>query len=409
MKVIKAADILLPAVEDMGRWSVIACDQFTSDIGYWEETRRLVGEAPSTLNMILPEAFIGTAEAEGAGEKISGYMKKYLDGDLFRKLPSSFMLVERSLGKGAVRHGIVAAVDLEAYEYKPEKEAKIKATEHTVEERLYKRIELRERALLELPHVIIFYSDPDDALIKKLSAEKMELNKEYDFELMQGGGSICGWSVSGERAAKLELALNEMLSPDESGAALAVGDGNHSLATAKLCWDRIKQGLTEAERETHCARYALAELVNVYDGGIRIEPIHRVISGSDVSGFAAFAEKRFRAIEKPGRELTLTAGSAAGAHSIAVTGLTVAQLIDATDKMIAEYLKEHSGAVDYVHDDASAVEAGSRPGCAYILLPAVEKKDIFETVKKKELFPKKSFSIGNAREKRYYLECRKIR
>ena len=406
MKVIKAADILLPAVEDMGRWSVIACDQFTSDRGYWDETRRFVGEAPSTLKMILPEVFIGTAEAENAGEKIAGYMKSCLEGKLFRTLPDSFMFVERSLGNGAVRHGIVAAVDLEAYEYKPEKDAVIKATEHTVEERLHKRIELRGSAPLELPHVIIFYADPDDTLIKKLSAEKAQLHMEYDFELMQGGGSICGWSVSGEKAAVLELSLNKMAG---TCGSLAVGDGNHSLATAKLCWDRMKQGLIEAERETHCARYALAELVNVYDSGIRIEPIHRVISGSEVSGFGAFAEKRFRALEKHGAERRLTIGSASGERSIAVTGLTVAQLIDAADGIIAEYLDEHSGAVDYVHDDASAVEAGSRPGCAYILLPAVERKDIFEVVRRKELFPKKSFSIGNAREKRYYLECRKIR
>ncbi len=409
MDIIRAADILLPDAEDMGRWSVIACDQFTSDRAYWAETRRIAGDAPSTLNMILPEAFMGTSEAENAQRKISACMEKYLNGKLFRELPASFMLVERTLENGAVRHGIIAAVDLEAYEYKPEKEAQIKATEHTVEERLYKRVELREAAALELPHVIIFYEDPDDAVMKKLCAEKAELKKEYDFELMQGGGHISGWSVSGQKAAELEDDMNAPASSRETGPAFAVGDGNHSLATAKLCWDRLKESLTVAERETHPARFALAEFVNVYDGGIRIEPIHRVIFGSEVSGFCDYAEEFFKAISKEGKAREIKVGSAGCEKMFTVSGLSVSQIIAAADKMIGGYLKEHGGTADYIHDNATAVEMGSRPGSAFVLLPAVEKGEIFEVARRKELFPKKSFSIGNAREKRYYLECRKIK
>ena len=181
MKTIKAADILLPDVGDMSRWSVIACDQFTSDRGYWDETRKTVGDAPSTLNMILPEALIGTPEAERARERVSRYMKGYLDSGLFRKLHGAFMYIEREFEDGTVRHGIVAAVDLEEYEYKPEKEAAIKATERTVEERLYKRIELKENAVLEMPHVLIFYKDPSDHIAGQLRDRKPELKKEYDF------------------------------------------------------------------------------------------------------------------------------------------------------------------------------------------------------------------------------------
>ena len=188
-----------------------------------------------------------------------------------------------------------------------------------------------------------------------------------------------------------------------------MGDGNHALATAKLCGDWIKTGLTAAEAENHPARFALAELVNIYDGGIGIEPIHRVITGSNVSGFGKFAEEFFGQIGEEGEARELTVGSANYEYKTAVTGLSVGQMIGASDMMIAEYLKEHGGAVDYIHDEETAVEMGRKPQSAFILLPAVEKQEIFEAVRSKELFPKKSFSIGSAREKRYYLECRRIR
>ena len=408
MGIIKAADILLPTVADRGKWSVIACDQFTSDKAYWEETRRIVGDAPSTLHMILPEALMGSAEAEVARESVSGYMQRYLRGNLFRELRDSFVSVERRFEDGTVRHGIVAAVDLDAYEYKPEKEAAIKATEHTVEERLWKRIELRETAVLELPHVLVFYEDPEGLVEKEIRARKDELPPEYDFELMQGGGHIRGRAISGEKARDLEKLLNEPFASGHRGAVLAVGDGNHSLATAKLCWERMKAGQSEEEKRTHKARFALVELVNLYDGGIHIEPIHRVISGTDVSGFAAYAEKAFRTIGRDGAERAVTVGTGSGGRTLQVSGLSAAQTVEAADQMLAAYIKDHGGAVDYIHDEASAVEAGSRPGSAYILLPAVEKEDIFEVVERNELFPKKSFSIGHAEDKRYYLECRKL-
>ena len=405
MDIIRSADILLPEVEDMSRWSVIACDQFTSDRGYWDETGRIVGEAPSTLNMILPEAMIGTAKSDEAREKIAGFMQKYLDGGVFRELKSSFMYVERTLESGTVRHGIIAAVDLEAYEYKPEKNAVIKASEHTVESRLFKRIELRETALLELPHVLIFYIDPDDALTKKLCDEKPDLKKEYDFELIQDGGRIAGWSVTGEKAADLERGLNDLAGSE----ALAVGDGNHSLATAKLCWERIKTGLSNAEAQTHLARYALAELVNIYDSGIDIEPIHRVISGTDASAFEEFASDYFSSCSNAEGERWITVGSSISEQKIIMNGLTAGQIIESADRMISGFLKDHPGELDYIHDEESALELGRRHGSAYVLLPAVEREDIFDVVKRHELFPKKSFSIGSAREKRYYLECRRIR
>ena len=408
MEIIRSADILLPDTADMSKWSVIACDQFTSDRGYWEETRRIVGDSPSTLNMILPEALIGTAEAEDAQDRITGCMGRYLDGGVFRELKDSFVYVERSLENGTVRHGIIAAVDLDAYEYKPEKDAKIKASENTVENRLIKRIELRETALLELPHVLIFYKDPADTLTQKLCAEKPELSREYDFELMQGGGRIAGWSVTGEKAGELERSLNRLIGTEE-GAALAVGDGNHSLATAKLCWDRIRTGLSDKEAETHPARYSLAELVNVYDSGIDIEQIHRVVSGTDPSAFEAFAESYFLPFADTGAERGITVGACGVERRIKLSGLSAGQIIEAADVMISEYLKQHPGELDYIHDEGSALELGQKPGSAYVLMPAVEREDIFETVKRHELFPKKSFSIGSAREKRYYLECRKIK
>lgn len=417
MAVIQTADILLPVEQDMSKWSVIACDQFTSEPAYWSETKRLTDGKPSTLNMILPEAYIGTNKAENAPERVRDVMQTYLDEGIFKTLKNAFLYVERETTGGRLRHGLLAAVDLDSYEYLPEKSAALKATEKTVEERLLKRLELRKSALLELPHVLIFLNDPEDRVASIVKAAEQELKTEYDFDLMQGGGHIRGRSVTGAPAEQLLALFKDLEEQAEKRAAeqpgtqpvmLAVADGNHSLATAKHSWEQLKKTLPEEAWADHPARYALAELVNVYDEGVFIEPIHRILKKSETEGLPEFAEAYFRGVSHEGAEKTVTVGTADKRREITVRGLSAGDIVAQTDRMLELYMAQFGGEEDYIHDNASAEALGSEPGCAYVLLPAIDRSEIFATAEQGRVFPKKAFSIGNARDKRYYLECRRI-
>lgn len=413
MSEIKRANLLLPCGNELSKWSVIACDQFTSSPEYWEETEKSVGDAPSTLRMILPEAYLGTEKAEDSPRRTAEKMHEYLTGGVLREIPGAFLYVERTVRSGKIRHGILAAVDLEAYDYRPESDADIKATEKTVEDRLWKRLEVRKTASLELPHILIFYNDPACIVSAELEKDKQSLSKEYDFDLMQGGGHIKGWSVQGEAAERLEKQLNGLKEKGENregllSAAFAVGDGNHSLATAKLNWEEIRKTLPEEEKETHPARYALAELVNVYDTGVEILPIHRIIKNADNEGFIGFCEKWYRDNSRPGAEKTVTVGIGGQRAEIPVSGLGTGELVELTDRCLQAYLEANGGEEDYIHDDDTAVKLGSEKGSGYVLLPEVQREEIFDTVAHRRIFPKKCFSIGSAKDKRYYLECRQI-
>ena len=407
MQIVRPADILLPASAEPEKWSVIACDQFTSDRQYWEETCRIVGNSPSTLHMILPEAWIGTERADAAPMRITEKMHQYLKEGVFRELPSAMIAVERTMQDGTVRKGIVAAVDLEAYDYRPESEAPIKATERTVEERLLKRLEMRENAVLELPHTLVFYDDPEHTVTAELDAIRNKSEKQYGFQLMQNGGAISGASLQGEAAERLENAFQRLA--DRKETVFAAGDGNHSLATAKLCWERMKPDLSEREKREHPARFALVELVNLYDEGVRIESIHRLLRGTDNRDFLHFAKEYFRDTGEAGGIKTIIAGIGKKQAEIAIRGMSAGEIVKAADEMIGRYLSKHGGTEDYIHDASSAVELGSEKNNAYLLLPAVEREEIFSVIRNGMIFPQKSFSIGNARDKRYYLECRRIR
>lgn len=419
MPVVSSASILIPKTDSMQAWSVIACDQFTSDLSYWRETEEIASGHPSTLNLILPEAYIGTPAAEGAADRVSKTMAEYYESGLFRAYDDSFVSVERKFPDGRVRRGIIAAIDLERYEYRPEAEAPLKATEATVTERLYKRLELREKASVELPHVIVFYNDPDGAVQQCVDSCAGCCPVIYDFELMQQGGRIRGRLVSGEAADRLQSAFNslEIRSSADGAVMLAVGDGNHSLATAKLRWDDMKTSLGEEERENHPARFSLVELENVYDSGISIEPIHRVAIGIGSDDFLSYAEKRFSAglgledrSDAPKGCYAVVLGNAGSERRLFCRpGTVVGDVIALTDGILEDYVSLYGGKIDYIHDSSSAETIGREKGNAYILLPTPERADIFRTVSRHAIFPKKSFSVGSAREKRYYLECRRIK
>ena len=267
------ADILLPREgTDMTKWACVACDQFTSEPEYWAEAENIAGGAPSTLRMILPEAYLGKVDESAEQDKIYSAMRDYVNSDVFRTVPDSYIYVERTLPTGAVRRGVVGKLDLERYDWAEGSQTPVRATEGTVESRLPPRAAIRAGAALELPHIMVFINDPADTLIASAKGGE-EL---YDFELMLGGGHIRGERVNGARAAAFSAKLDAL----PGGIKFAMGDGNHSLAAAKLCWERIKPSLSEAERRTHPARFALAEIVNIHDPAVVFKPIHRLVTGA---------------------------------------------------------------------------------------------------------------------------------
>lgn len=409
MRIFKPADILLPTT-DMHRWSVVACDQFTSEPEYWQQVRAIVGDAPSTLNMMLPEAELGTKDPETESVKINAAMQKYLDTGVFKAYPDSYIYLERRLKNGAVRRGIMGMFDLEAYDWAEGTHSPIRATEHTVEDRLPPRIRIRRNAPLEMPHIMIFMDDPDDIVFSSV----IKGEKIYDFELMQDGGSIAGWLVEdNERLARAAEKLGDedilrcKYGTENNAIVFAMGDGNHSLAAAKRHWEEIKKTLPEAERELSPARYALAELVNIHDAAISFEPIHKVIFDTDPVDFFTEAKAFFADNSGEGRSIDLVTGE--GIERLNISGLTIGELIGKCEDFCREYIERHGGYIDYIHGDCECVEMSQRFGCAGILLPHMEKSELFGSVMKSGPFPKKSFSIGHGNDKRYYLECRRIK
>lgn len=412
-------EILVPGDADMEKWSVIACDQFSAEPEYWEEVEKDVGEAPSTLRLMLPEAYIETRDVGAAIEKINETMIEYLSGGVFKTLSDSYVYIERRLTDGKVRRGLLGVLDIERYDYRADADRDVYPTEGTVEDRLPPRVKVREGAALEMPHILVFIDDEERSVIEPLEKKRDELPGIYDFELMRGGGHISGRRVTGAPADELRRALSALRSPELTAKKYgrgvnpiiyAIGDGNHSLATAKLCWERIKEGLSEKERETHPARFSLVELVNLHDPAIEFEPIHRVIFDTDQDRFIAEMREflKGRAGTAPGSHLIrCVAGDAA--EDFIVEGLALGGTIKAAQEFCDEYAAGHGGRIDYIHGKDTAEEMARRRGCAGILLPKMEKNELFPSIMASGVFPKKSFSIGHARDKRYYLECRKIK
>ena len=400
MHIVTSTDILLPRAEDIGAWSVIACDQFTSEPEYWAAAEARAAERPSTLSLMLPEAWLHTARADGADGRIADTMRRYLAEGVFQTVPDSFIYVERTLSDGRVRCGLVAALDLEQYDFTGTQRASVRSTEGTVEERLPPRVNIRRGAPLEMPHTLLLMDDRTDSVLSLAEKAKDTLEKVYDFDLMLGGGHIAGWRVSGETKAAVQSALdaldNAALQREKYGDAaengkltFAVGDGNHSLAAAKRFWEEKRETLPENERETDPARFALVEIENIHEPSLDFEPIHRVLFDTDTSAFAAKFTARRTEWEAEDK--------------------TLGERVAAAESFCRAYIAAHGGYIDYIHGDNTARSLGEKPNCAAVLLPPVEKSGLFLSVLKNGALPKKSFSMGNARDKRYYLECRKIR
>lgn len=395
MRVFTPADILLPRVDDMTKWSCIACDQFTAEPEYWQEAERIVGSAPSTLRLMLPEAWLGVRDSAAETRKIYAAMKDYVNRVIFRTVEQSFIYVERTLPSGAVRRGLVGKLDLECYDWAPGSATPVRATEGTVESRLPARVEVRRGATLEMPHIMVFIDDPENAVIPSAAGGEAL----YDFELMLGGGHIRGSRVTGEAAERLTAALEA----PEGSVRFAMGDGNHSLAAAKRCWEQIKRNLPESELETHPARYALAEIVNIHDEAVTFEPIHRVLLETVPRGFIEEAAARLP--RGKGQAVTLLAGKR---EMEIETGMPLGALVALVDELLGDWRREHGGEPDYIHGDEEARALGGKPSSVGVLLPRLEKAELFPYITEHGPYPKKSFSIGHAKDKRYYLECRAI-
>lgn len=413
------SDILLPHNCDMEKWSVVACDQYTSEPDYWNQVENIVGNNPSTFRLILPEACLKSDNVDKRIEKINKTMDEYLETGVFEQITDSFVLVERTQANGKVRKGLVGVVDLESYDYNKGASSLIRATEGTVLERIPPRVRVRKEASLELPHVMLLIDDPQCTVIEPVAAKAEKFPKLYDFNLMQGGGKIEGYKVSGDALAGIANALTALAQPEAfnkkygvSGKPVllfAVGDGNHSLATAKECWERVKKTLPAGKTE-HPARYALVELVNIHASSLDFEPIHRVVFGVEpqklLKAFFEFYKSAKNGDIKGHRiEYVYNGGHGVVTVENPECGLAVGTLQNFLDK----YIKKNGGSVDYIHGADVVKMLGTKPGNMGFLLPAMGKSELFKTVITDGVLPRKTFSMGNACDKRFYLESRKIK
>ncbi len=435
------ADILLPKDADMAKWAVVACDQFTSEPEYWEETESIVGDEKSALNLILPEVYLGHGDEEKRIRKINENMKAYLDGGVFKTLPDSLIYVERTQSDGSVRCGIVGKADLENYEFRPGNKALIRATEGTVLSRIPPRVKVRENAPVELPHVMLLIDDPLKTVIEPLSGRTGEMEKVYDFDLMKEGGHIRGYRLTEEDNKAVCKALGGLRSQeiiDEKygikGAApllFAVGDGNHSLATAKQCYENEKKNTPEDKWDTLLSRYALVEVVNLHEDALKFEPIHRTLFETDpediIKCFLEYHKGSFNVLcdslsggyEKnlspEQKDLTGRDTQYIGYCYGNVTGMLVVpkpekQLAVGTlQEFLDKYIEEHGTEIDYIHGDETCEALGRKPGNISFLLPAMGKEQLFKTVMADGVLPRKTFSMGHAADKRYYIEARRIK
>ncbi len=392
---IVAPEILLPRDGlDMRAWAVIACDQHTSDRAYWAELEKEVGDKPSTLRLTLPEIYLEDADCDERITRIAQAMRSYKADGIFKKLPKGFVLVRRKTPYSPERTGIVLAVDLEEYSYEKQSDAAIRATEATILERIPPRLKIRERAELEFPHIMLLYDDPCDLALGDLK-RRSDLQKLYDFELNMGGGHVSGFFVP-----DFEEVIGRFERLKKDGLLFMVGDGNHSLATAKALWEKIKAELPKSEQEGHPARYALCEAVNLYDEGIRFEAIHRLVKGVDAEKFS----KYFPRGEGNG---ALYIG---GVKENIVLPQGAAEAVRAVDGYISEYLAAYGGSVDYIHGDTALAQlTKENADFVGIGLPKMDKSELFGQVLRGGSLPRKTFSMGESEEKRYYIEGKEIR
>ena len=411
MNVFEPANILMPKNAQLDQWAVIACDQFTSQPEYWERVENYVGDAVSSLKLIFPEAKLGGESGEMVSN-IRETMEKYMRENVFTEYENALIYVERTLLDGSVRKGIVGCINLDEYDYSPHSQSAIRATEKTVVERIPPRKVIRENAMLELPHILLFSDDENDILCGYLEGMKTELPLIYSFELMEDGGHIEGRLVSGAAVEGFMTKLEEYgdfitekyAVSKKTPMMFAVADGNHSLATAKACFEDIRLKNREEDLRNHPARFALVEMVNIHDGAQKFEPIHRIVKNVDVN--ALLGALILDSCAEGGYPIKWYSGEK---HGTIYLDPEKGQLpIGILQNFLDEYLSVHLGVIDYIHGDDVVKILAKEPNSIGFALPVIEKDKFFKGIIEDGVLPRKTFSTGHAQEKRYYLEARKI-
>lgn len=402
------ADILLPKLngEGMKKWSVVACDQYTGEPEYWKTVREIVGDAPSALDLILPEIYLEEADCEKRIENINKAMTDHLADGLFEEYRDCFMLTKRTQADGRLRAGLVGCIDLEMYDYNKGSKSQVRATEATVTSRIPPRVKIRMNAPLELPHIMILIDDPENTVIEPLLDR--ELKTVYDFELMQNGGHLSGAVVDGETADGVLAALDRLAENARNRMGndillYAMGDGNHSLATAKECYEQKKRsGSPDAE----LARYALVEIVNLHSPALEFEAIHRVVTEVDADKLIGEMTSELGLCDNAEQSFTVITGGEERKFGISkpTSNLTVGSLQTFLDK----FLRENGGKIDYIHGEDVVRSLCKEPNTLGFLLPSMAKSELFPTVIKDGALPRKTFSMGHAHDKRFYCEARRI-
>ena len=417
MTAFSTADILLPKLdsEEMTKWSVVACDQYTGEPEYWAKTAEIAGNSPSALNLILPEVYLEQPDAEQRIKAINAAMDRYLSDGLFEEHKNCLIITKRTQADGRVRTGLVGAIDLEQYDYSKGSSSQVRATEATVASRIPPRVKIRKDAALELPHIMILIDDEKKTVIEPLEAKMDCMAKVYDFELMQNGGHLEGAVLSEEDAAAALAALDKLADREafnkrygldnEEVLLYAMGDGNHSLATAKECYEQKKR---EGSPDAELARYALVEVVNLHSPALEFEAIHRIITEVDTEKLMSALTDALGLVKgAEGQSFTVILNGKEEQYSVTkpCSNLTVGSLQSVLDS----YLAENSGKIDYIHGEDVVRNLAAADGAIGFLLPSMTKAELFPTVIKDGALPRKTFSMGHANDKRFYCEARKIR
>lgn len=414
----KRGNILLPKNTDMTKWSVVACDQYTSEPEYWNDVEKIVGDAPSTLKLTLPEIYLEDENVSERIAKINSNMKALLDEDFFNEYKDSMIYLERTQSDGKIREGLIGVVDLEAYSYEKGAETPIRATEKTVIERIPPRVKIRENAPLELPHIMILIDDDKKRIIENLKNKVSEDDIVYDFDLMKNGGHVKGYLLNEETMDEVDKGLKELADKEvfakkydvnnKEVLLFAMGDGNHSLATAKACYEKLKETMSEEEYLNNPARYALVELVNLHSPALEFEAINRVIFNTNPEKLLK-SLKEYYQINKDGngQEIEVITNDADEKWYIENPKSNIA--VGSIQIFLDEYLKNNEGKIDYIHGEETTKNLAKQSGNVGFIFEAMPKNELFKTVILDGSLPRKTFSMGHSYDKRYYLESRKIK
>lgn len=417
----KAADILLPqgkSSEDLSKWAVVACDQYTSEPEYWEDVKDIVGDEKSALNLILPEVYLESSDVDERIEKIHRTMEEYVNSDTFKEYKNSMVYVERIQSDGKLRAGIVGAIDLEQYNYEKGSKSPVRATEATVVERIPPRIKVRNGAPIELPHIMILIDDTDKTVVEPLAEKKDSFEKVYDFDLMKNGGHISGYIVDEKSQENIISALEKLGDIDSFNAkygldekyplVYAMGDGNHSLATAKEYYEEQKRLDPNKDMTNAPCRYALVEIVNLHSPALKFEAIHRIVTDVDVEKLLAEMVLELDLAQDESKQKITVVEK--GVHKdMYIHNPTSKLTVGSLQNFLDMYIKECGGKIDYIHGADVVDELSKKENSVGFLLPDMGKEELFPTVICDGALPRKTFSMGHAEDKRFYVEARKIR